>query len=131
MRSFFLLMAVLFVLTKTVAKAQTNVVPQSSSVTVKKVVKVGDKWYVETNTTTKAYAEVNTQMLLAVNEHDREAAQDSAELARAEALKKEKQTDRAERNKLLKDALKKGYVPEVNTIEDAKRLEAVKKKLGL
>lgn len=130
MRGFFLLTIMLFGLTNRVT-AQTANVPQPSSVTVKKILKVGGKWYVETNTTTKAYAEVNTQMLLAVNEHEREAAQDSTELARAEALKKEKQADRIERNKLLKDALKKGYVPQVNTIEDVKRVDAVKKKLGM
>ena len=103
--------------------------PQGSTVTVKKVVKVGVKWYVETNTTTKSFSEITTQMLLGVENDTEEAARDSAEVARAEVLKKEKHAERVERNRLLKDALKKGYVPEIRTLEEKNKVDALKSRV--
>lgn len=112
------------------AMAQTTV-PAESDVTVKRVVKVGDKWYVETNRTTKTYQELTPDMLLEVQKEDQELAADDAEKKRVADEAAKKKLERAERNKLLKDALKKGYVPEVRTLEEQEKIDKIKKKLGV
>lgn len=106
-------------------------VPESKVLSVKKVVKVGTRFFIETTSTTTSYVELTTEQLLGVEMDDEEVKRDEEEVDRVEKLKKERQAERIERNRLLRDALRRGYEPEVRTLEDVKRINDLKRKLRL
>jgi hypothetical protein len=108
-----------------------TVVPESKVLSVRKVVKVGVKFYVETTSTTTTYSELTTEQLLGVERDTEDVKRDEEEVDRVEKLKKERQAERVERNRLLREAIRRGYVPEVRTLEEAKKVEDIRKRLGL
>jgi len=112
--------------------AQTSAAPpQNSVVEVKRVVQVNGKWYVETITTTRVFEPLTTEMLMKVDKDSSEDAELDNQIKAADDAKKQKKAEQAERNRLLRQALRNGYVPEVNTLEDQKRIDAIKKRLGI
>ena len=104
--------------------------PENKVLTVKKVVKFGPKFYIETSQTTTNYQELKTELLLAVKDDENEELRDEEEKNRALNLAKEKKAERLEKNKLLKDALKKGYEPEIRTIEEKEKIDKIKEKIN-
>lgn len=104
--------------------------PQSKVLTVKKVVKVGAKFYIEESTTTTNYKELTSDLLLETERDSQDELNDKAEELRAIELSKQKKAERSERNKLLKDALKKGYGPEIRTLEEKERIDKIKSKIN-
>jgi len=104
--------------------------PQSKVLTVKKVVKVGAKFYIEESTTTTNYKELTTDVLFEAERDTQDELNDKAEELRAIELSKQKKAERSERNKLLKDALKKGYGPEIRTLEEKERIDKIKSKIN-
>lgn len=104
--------------------------PENKTLTVKKVVKVGDKFYIETSQTTTNYQELKTELLLGVENDENEELRDEEEKNRALDLAKQKKTERLEKNKLLKDALKKGYNPEIRTLEEKEKIDKIKAKIN-
>jgi hypothetical protein len=105
--------------------------PQSKVLTVKKVVKVGTKFYIEESTTTTSYKELTTDVLFEAEKDTQDELTDKAEELRAIELSKQKKTERQERNKLLKDAISKGFEPEIKTLGEKERVEKIKSKLGI
>lgn len=105
--------------------------PESKVLTVKKVVKLGEKFYIETTSTTKTYVEMTTEQVLGVDRDTEDDKIDQAEIDRAERLKKERQAERLERNRFLREAMRQGYVPQARTVEEAKKIEAIRKRLKL
>jgi len=105
--------------------------PQSKVLTVKKVVKVGAKFYIEESTTTTNYKELKTDVLFEAEKDTQDELTDKAEELRAIELSKQKKAERQERNKLLKDAISKGFEPEIKTLEEKERVEKIKSKLGI
>lgn len=105
--------------------------PQSKVLTVKKVVKVGTKFYIEESTTTTIYKELTSDVLFEAEKDTQYELTDKAEELRAIELSKQKKTERQERNKLLKDAISKGFEPEIKTLEEKERVEKIKSKLGI
>ena len=99
--------------------------------TVKKVVKVGAKFYIEESITTTNYKELTTDVLFEAEKDTKDELTDKAEELRAIELSKQKKTERQERNKLLKDAISKGFEPEIKTLEEKERVEKIKSKLGI
>lgn len=120
--------AILSLLSRADAIAQVSI-PENKVLSVKKVVKVGGRFYVEESTTTINYTELTTEMLLEVEKEPSDDANDEAEKKRAEDEAKNRKAERQERNKLLKDALKRGYEPEVKTLEEKERVNKIKEKL--
>lgn len=110
-------------------KAQTDE-PQSKVLTVKKVVKVGTKFYIEESTTTTYYKELTADLLFETEKYSQDELNDKAEELKAAELSKQKKAERLERNKLLKDALKKGYEPDVRTLEEKQRVDKIKAKIN-
>ena len=110
-------------------KAQTNE-PQSKVLTVKKVVKVGTKFYIEESTTTTNYKELTADLLFETERDSQDELNDKAEELKVAELSKQKKAERLERNKLLKDALKKGYEPEIKTLEEKQRVDKIKAKIN-
>lgn len=104
--------------------------PQSKVLIVKKVVKVGAKFYIEESTTTTNYIELTSDLLLETERDSQYELNDKAEELRAIELSKQKKAERSERNKLLKDALKKGYEPEIRTLEEKERIDKIKSKIN-
>lgn len=104
--------------------------PQSKVLIVKKVVKVGAKFYIEESTTTTNYKELTSDLLLETERDSQDELNDKAEELRAIELSKQKKAERSERNKLLKDALKKGYGPEIRTLEEKERIDKIKSKIN-
>ncbi|MBK9511246.1 MAG: hypothetical protein IPO04_18235 [Cytophagaceae bacterium] len=104
--------------------------PQSKVLIVKKVVKVGAKFYIEESTTTTNYKELTTDVLFEAERYTQDELTDKAEELRAIELSKQKKSERSERNKLLKDALKKGYGPEIRTLEEKERIDKIKSKIN-
>ena len=104
--------------------------PQSKVLTVKKVVKVGAKFYIEESTTTTNYKELKTDVLFEAEKDTQDELTDKAEELRAIELSKQKKAERQERNKLLKDALKKGYEPDIRTLEEKERIDKIKSKIN-
>lgn len=104
--------------------------PENKTLTVKKVVKVGDKFYIETSQTTTNYQELKTELLLGVENDENEELRDEEEKNRALDLAKQKKSERLEKNKLLKDALKKGYNPEIRTLEEKEKIDKIKAKIN-
>ncbi|MBK9936673.1 MAG: hypothetical protein IPP61_00420 [Cytophagaceae bacterium] len=97
---------------------------------MKKVVKVGAKFYIEESTTTTNYKELTSDLLLETERDSQDELNDKAEELRAIELSKQKKAERSERNKLLKDALKKGYGPEIRTLEEKERIDKIKSKIN-
>ena len=110
-------------------KAQTNE-PQSKILTVKKVVKIGTKFYIEESTTITNYKELTADLLFETERDTQDELNDKAEELKAAELSKQKKAERIERNKLLKDALKKGYEPDVKTFEEKQRVDKIKTKIN-
>ena len=104
--------------------------PQSKVLIVKKVVKVGAKFYIEESTTTTNYKELTSDLLLETERDSQDELNDKAEELRAIELSKQKKAERQERNKLLKDALKKGYEPDIRTLEEKERIDKIKSKIN-
>lgn len=104
--------------------------PQSKVLIVKKVVKVGAKFYIEESTTTTNYKELTTDVLFEAEKDTQDELTDKAEELRAIELSKQKKAERQERNKLLKDALKKGYEPDIRTLEEKERIDKIKSKIN-
>ena len=105
--------------------------PENKVLTVKKVVKVGAKFYIEESTTTTNYKELKTDVLFEAEKDTQDELTDKAEELRAIELSKQKKAERQERNKLLKDAISKGFEPEIKTLEEKERVEKIKSKLGI
>lgn len=105
--------------------------PQSKVLTVKKVVKVGTKFYIEESTTTTIYKELTSDILFESERDTQDELNDKAEEQKAIELSKQKKAERQERNKLLKDAISKGFEPEIKTLEEKERVEKIKSKLGI
>lgn len=105
--------------------------PQSKVLTVKKVVKVGTKFYIEESTTTTIYKELTSDILFESERDTQNELNDKAEEQKAIELSKQKKAERQERNKLLKDAISKGFEPEIKTLEEKERVEKIKSKLGI
>lgn len=105
--------------------------PQSKVLTVKKVVKVGTKFYIEESTTTTIYKELTSGILFESERDTQDELNDKAEEQKAIELSKQKKAERQERNKLLKDAISKGFEPEIKTLEEKERVEKIKSKLGI
>ena len=105
--------------------------PQSKVLIVKKVVKVGAKFYIEESTTTTNYKELTSDLLLETERDSQDELNDKAEELRAIELSKQKKAERQERNKLLKDAISKGFELEIKTLEEKERVEKIKSKLGI
>lgn len=104
--------------------------PQSKVLIVKKVVKVGAKFYIEESTTTTNYKELTSDVLFEAEKDTQDELTDKAEELRAIELSKQKKAERQERNKLLKDALKKGYEPDIRTLEEKERIDKIKSKIN-
>lgn len=104
--------------------------PENKNITVKKVVKVGEKFYIETSQTTTTYQELKTELILGVENDKNEELRDEEEKNRVLNLVKEKKAERLEKNKLLKDALKKGYEPEIRTLEEKEMVDKIKAKIN-
>lgn len=64
--------------------------PQSKVLTVKKVVKVGAKFYIEESTTTTNYKELTTDVLFEAEKDTQDELTDKAEELRAIELSKQK-----------------------------------------
>lgn len=105
--------------------------PENKVLTVKKVVKVGAKFYIEESTTTTNYKELTSDLLLETERDSQDELNDKAEELRAIELSKQKKSERQERNKLLKDAISKGFELEIKTLEEKERVEKIKSKLGI
>lgn len=106
--------------------AQTN-----TSVEAKKVVKIGNKFFIESTVTTKTYTELTTDIILDVDRDEATDASDAQEIALKQAERDKKKSERQERNKLLKEAMQKGYKPEVSTLEEQEKVNKIKTKIGI
>lgn len=127
MKALILILTLIF--SYSVSFCQTTKEPESKTITVKKVVKIGTKFYIEESQTTTNYVELTTEKLLAVENDDKELESDEQEKKRISDETLRRKNERIERNKLLKDAIKKGFEPEVKTIEEKKHVEKIKAKI--
>ena len=108
------------------ANAQT---PAATEVVTKKVIKTGTKYFIETITLKTELLAIDFDVLFLV---ENDSLNDAQDLVYIDQVKKERdklKAQRQERNKLLKDALKAGYEPEIKTPEQKKRVDAVKARL--
>lgn len=122
MKKIFLLFA--FVLLAFSVNAQVN-----SETITKKVVKDGPKFYIETKTVKLEYTPVDFNILFLVENDSLEDAQDNILVEQFKAERLRLKTERAERNKLLKDAIKKGYEPQTTSQQEIDRVNKIKSKL--
>lgn len=123
---------VLFLILATITVASfAQVAPAPTSTSAKKAVKISDKWYIETTTTSKAYTELNTQLLLQIENDAEDAKRDDHEVERVQDDRLLRKTERIERNQLLKEAITKGFVPQATTLEEQAKIKAAKTKLGI
>lgn len=127
MKALILILTLIF--SYSVSFCQTIKEPESKTITVKKVVKIGTKFYIEESQTTTNYVELTTEKLLVVENDDKELESDEQEKKRISDENLRRKNERIERNKLLKDAIKKGFEPEVKTIEEKERVEKIKAKI--
>jgi len=105
--------------------------PVNTNVVRKRVVKVGTKFFIETRTTMAVYQELTKEMLFDTENDATIQQQDEAELARINAEREAKKAQRIEQNKLLRDAIKNGYDPPNQTLEEINRIKNIKKRLGV
>jgi 4-diphosphocytidyl-2C-methyl-D-erythritol kinase len=111
-------------------RAQENVSPVTTETEVKRVVQRDGKWFVETVYTRRVLEPLTTEMLFKVDEDAREDEQLEEQIKRADEEKRRKKAEQAERNRLLRQALRNGYVPEVKTLEEQKKVEEIRKRIG-
>lgn len=123
------LLTILLIIFSFCANAQTAPTPTNTQ--SKKTIKVGDKWYIETTITVKNYTELNLQLLLDTEKDDMNLKNEEAEVLRKQQERDKNKAERIERNKLLKEAIQKGYTPDPQTIEEAEKLKKIRTKLGI
>lgn len=132
MKKTLLLLIILLLTTFVIVNAQTvQLDPQPQTVTVKKIVKIGEKFYIETSQTTKNYQTLTKELLFDVENDEINLIREDEEKQRIIELNIQKKEDRIERNRLLKDAIKKGYIPEAATLEEIEKIEKIKTKIGV
>jgi hypothetical protein len=108
------------------ANAQTAA---PGEVITKKVVKTGTKFFIETKTVKTELLAIDFDVIFLV---ENDSLNDAQDLVYIDQVKKERdklKAERQERNKLLKDALKAGYEPDIKTPEQKKRVDAIKSRL--
>lgn len=105
--------------------------PTTVSTSIKKTVQIDGKWYIETTDTYKSYTELNLQLLLKVEDEDQQSKQDDDEVLRIQAQRDKKKAERIEHNKLLREAIRKGYKPEATTIQELEKIKKINAKLGI
>lgn len=105
--------------------------PENSSISSKKIVKIANKYYIETTITTKNYFEVTTDFVLNIDQDDDESKREDEELKKKQAEILAKKNERQERNKLIKQAYKQGFKPEVKTLEDQGKIKKINSNLSI
>lgn len=103
---------------------------QKDTTTIKrKVVKVAEKFYVETTTNTVSYQEFNVGLIESIDRKDDDEIFIKKELQRKNKELVDKTTEKNEFQKYFKDAMKQGYKPDITNSREQEVYEKVLKKI--
>lgn len=103
---------------------------KDTTIVRRKVLKFADKFYVEETTNTVRYRLFDISMIETVDRKDEEELIVRLEIERKNKELLEKNAEKIEFRKNLKDAIRQGYVPEITNSREKEIYEKVLKKIN-
>jgi len=102
---------------------------KDTTIIKRKVVKFGNKFFIEQTSTSVSYQEFNISLIEDIDKKDDDEKTIQSEIDRKSAELVEKKSENKEFQKHLKDAIKQGYVPAISNSREQEIYQKTLKKI--